>query len=119
MSKGRGAHSGASFATIEQHARRTRASNKSGSKKSVNAPNGEQSKREGTSEGGAAESSSSSKAERRKEKRKAKKAQRIKDNIAMTNCYKCGEKGHWARECPYDSDENKNDNVAMMTLGNS
>ena len=61
----------------------------------------------------------SSKAAKKKEKRKAKRAQRIKENIAMTNCYKCGERGHWARECPYDSEENENENVAMMTLARS
>ena len=53
--------------------------------------------------GGGGNGTSDSK--KKKEQRKAKKAKALAKMIAESNCFICGQKGHWAGECPNAGDD--------------
>lgn len=121
VSKGSGKHSGASFATIEEHSRRTRVeaareTRKNGQKKTSQNNHALDKASSQAGPSSQEETVTSNKAAKKRKKRKGKKAARIKEQIAETNYFKCGKKGHWERECPYDLEELDGEKVSLMTL---
>ena len=43
-------------------------------------------------------------------------AKKIGEKLSTSNCFRCGKKGHWKRECPEESEYKSDSDLSMMTV---